>query len=159
MIKNKKVLDIIRRYLKECKLMQVSISANNKPRIFNCWFSYDNNWNFYYISPSTAKHSRELLKNPYVGVSIVSPKISELGVGPNIQGLMFEGVARQVKGKELISAYWNFLAKYPKVAKYIKLIKKKIKMGETKIYKITPKKMIWFDNINFKNPKQNVNFK
>ncbi|GBE20123.1 MAG TPA: hypothetical protein ENG87_03715 [Candidatus Pacearchaeota archaeon] len=138
--------------------MQVSTSQNNKPRIFNCWFSYDKNFNFYYISPSTSKHSKEIINNPSVAVSIVNPKMSK-GVGQDVQGLMLEGTAKQVKGKELLIAYMNFLKKYPKVSQYIKFVNKKVKMKDTKIYKITPKQGIWYDEINFEDyPRRKIEF-
>jgi len=154
----KRVLEIIKKYLNECKLMQVSTSRNNKPRIFNCWFSYDKDFNFYYISPSSAKHSKDIAKNPNVAVSIVSPKINK-GVGQEVQGLMFEGTAKQVKGEELLSAYMNLFKRYPKVSQYIKLVNKKVKMKDTKIYKITPKEGIWYDEVNFEDyPRRRIVF-
>lgn len=31
--------------------MQVAVTDGKDPSIFNCWFSYDNKLNFYFISP------------------------------------------------------------------------------------------------------------
>lgn len=158
-MKTKKELEIIKKYLDNCKLMQVSTSKKNKPRIFNCWFSYDKDFNFYYISPSDAEHSKIISENPEVAFSIVSPEISKVGVGKDVQGLMLNGKASRVNGKELIPAYLNFLKKYPNVKEYIKLIGKNIKMSGTKIYKIIPEDGIWFDQINFENsPKRKLKF-
>ncbi len=155
---DKKVLDIVKKYLNECKLMQVSTSQNNQPEIFNCWFSYDKNFNFYFISPSSARHSKQIIKNSNVAVSIVSPKMNK-GVGQDVQGLMLKGVAHQIKGKGLIFAYLNFLKKYPPVKEYIKIINKKVEMGTTKMYQITPKEGIWYDEINFeKYPRKKIKF-
>lgn len=154
----KDVLNIVKRHLDKCKLMQVSTCQNNKPRIFNCWFSYDKDFNFYYISESSAKHSKDIAKNSNVAVSIIHPKMNN-GVGQDVQGLMFEGIAKQAKGKDLFVGYMNFLKKYPKVSQYIKLVNKKIKMKDTKIYKINAKKGIWYDEVNFENyPRQEIKF-
>jgi len=159
-MKNTKTLEIIKKYLEKCKLMQVATSKNNKPSIFNCWFSYDKSFNFYYISPQTAQHSKNLIKNVNVGISITSPKMSDKGVGPKIQGLMLEGTVKQVKEKELLIAYLNFFKKYPNIKKYIQLVNKKVQLKNTKIYKFTPTKGIWFDQINFEkgNEKQEIKF-
>ncbi len=156
---NMKEKEIIKKYLRECKLMQVATSEDNMPRIFNCWFSYDDKFNFYYISPHTAKHSKAIKKHPYVAASIVSPNISQVGVGKDVQGLMFEGQAFLVEGKELIKAYMNFLKKHPNLSQYVKLINNKVEIKSTKIYKIIPNKGIWFDQINFEDePRRKIKF-
>lgn len=155
---NKQVSEILKKYLKGCKLMQISSLQNNQPKIVHCWFSYDKEFNFYYISPHNSEHSKNIIKNPKVAVSIVNSKMNK-GVGQTVQGLMFAGVAEQVKGKELLKAYLNFLKRYPKVSEYIKLINKKVKISSTRIYKIVPKEGIWYDEINFEDyPRRKIKF-
>ncbi|MFC1754121.1 hypothetical protein ACFL96_12145 [Thermoproteota archaeon] len=59
----------------------------------------------------------------------------------------------------MVPAYLNFLKRYPKVKEYIKLIRKKVRMQSSKIYKIVPKECIWFDDVNFEDdPRQRFRF-
>ena len=147
-----KTRGIIRGYLDNCKLMNVSTLHNGKPRMFICWFSVDNDFNFYFISPQDSIYVGDIEKDSSVALSIVNSEISEFGVGKNgLQGLMVEGNCERLRGVDLVEGYVNFLKKYPKVKEYIKMIgDSEIKMGNTKIYRIVPRVGVWFDQVNFK---------
>jgi uncharacterized protein YhbP (UPF0306 family) len=145
-----KVKKILSNYMKDCKLMQVAVSDKGNPHIFNCWFSYDNKFNLYFISPDYAFHSNILKNNPNVAVTITDTKLNN-EFGKDVIGVSFKGRAKQPKGKELLSAYFNFLKRYPKVGTYIKYISnKKLDLSLTKIYKIETDKLILYDEVDFK---------
>jgi uncharacterized protein YhbP (UPF0306 family) len=145
-----KIKEILSNYLKNCRLMQIAVSDKGKPHIFNCWFSYDNKFNFYFISPDYSVHSKILKKNPNVAIAITNTKINNK-FGKDVVGVSFKGKAKQPKGKELLSAYVNFLRRYPKVGTYIKYISKnKLDLSISKIYKIETDKLILYDEIDFK---------
>lgn len=145
----KKIKSILANYLKNCKLMQVAVSDGGNPSIFNCWFSYDNKLNFYFISPDYANHSKILKKNPNVAIAITDTKLNN-EFGKDVIGVSFKGKAKQPEGKELLSAYFNFLKRYPKVGTYIKyLSNKKVDLSLTKIYKIETNKLILYDEVDF----------
>jgi len=145
-----KIKDILSNYLKNCRLMQVAVSDRKNPSIFNCWFSYDDKFNFYFISPDYANHSRILKNNPNVAIAITDTELNK-EFGKDVLGISFKGRARQPKGKELLSAYFNFLKRYPKVGTYIKYVSnKKLDLSLTKIYKIETSKLILYDEIDFK---------
>lgn len=156
-----KIKRILSNYLKNCRLMQVAVSGGENPSIFNCWFSYDDKFNFYFISPDYSNHSKILKDNPNVAISITDTKLNN-EFGKDVIGVSFKGKAKQPKGKELLSAYANFLRRYPKVGAYIKYISKsKLDLSLTKIYKIETDKLILYDEIDFKEgeEKQEVDVK
>ncbi len=145
-----KIKNILQSYLKNCNLMQVGVSDGKNPSIFNCWFSYDNKFNFYFISPDYSVHSKILKKNPNVAIAITDTKLNN-EFGKDVIGVSFKGIAKQPKGKELLLAYSNFLRRYPKVGAYIKYISKnKLDLSISKIYKIETSKLILYDEIDFK---------
>ena len=147
--KIKKIKEILSNYLINCKLMQVAVADGKNPSIFNCWFSYDNKFNFYFISPEYANHSKILKNNPNVAISITDTQLNR-EFGQDVLGISFKGKTKQPKGKELLLAYVNFLKRYPKVGAYIKYISnKKLDLSLTKIYKIETNKLILYDEINF----------
>ena len=144
-----KIKDILSNYLKNCRLMQVAVSNGKNPSIFNCWFSYDNKFNFYFISPEYTNHSKILKNNPNVAISITDMQLNK-EFGQDVLGVSFKGKAKQPRGKELLFAYVNFLKRYPKVKAYIKYISdKKLDLSLTKIYKIETNKLILYDEIDF----------
>lgn len=134
--------------------MQVSVCEKNKPSIFNCWFSYDNKFNFYFISPDYTEHSKMIKNNSNVAISIVDMKLNK-EFGQDVIGLAFKGKAKQPKGKELLLAYFNFVKRYPKVKAYIKyLSNKKLDLSQTKIYKIETDKLVLYDEVHFEDGKE-----
>jgi uncharacterized protein YhbP (UPF0306 family) len=145
----KKIKNILSKYLKNCKLMQVAITDGKNPGIFNCWFSYDNEFNLYFISPDLTSHSKILKKNPNVAISITDTKLNK-EMGQDVLGVSFRGKVTQLQGTKLLSAYFNFLKRYPKVSAYIKYLSNKtLDLSLTKIYKIETKTLILYDEINF----------
>ncbi|MEK6833737.1 MAG: pyridoxamine 5'-phosphate oxidase family protein [Nanoarchaeota archaeon] len=145
-----KIKKILYNYLKNCKLMQVAVSDGKNPSIFNCWFSYDDKYNFYFISPDYSIHSKIIKNNPNVAIAITDTKFNT-EFGNDVVGVSFKGRAKQPKGKELLTAYSNFLRRYPKVGTYIKYISnKKLDLSLTKIYKIETDKLILYDEVDFK---------
>ena len=149
MFNKEKIRKIVFNYLKSCRLMQVAVTDGDNPSIFNCWFSYDDQFNFYFISPEDANHSQILNNNPNVAISITDMQLNK-EFGQDVVGISFVGKAKQPKGKELLSAYVNFLKRYPKVGMYIKYISNnKLDLSLTKIYKIETDKLILYDEIDF----------
>jgi len=147
--KIEKIKSILSNYLKNCGLMQVAVSDGKNPGIFNCWFSYDNKFNFYFLSPESTNHSKILKNNSNVAISITDTKLNK-EFGQDVLGISFKGKAKQPKGKELLFAYVNFLKRYPKVKAYIKYLSdKKLDLSLTKIYKIETTKLILYDEIHF----------
>lgn len=145
-----KIREILFNYLKNCRLMQVAVSEGKNPHIFNCWFSYDDRFNFYFISPDYSVHSKILKKNQNVAIAITDTNLNN-EFGKDVIGVSFKGKAKQPKGNELLSVYSNFLRRYPKVGAYIKYISdKKLDLSLTKIYKIETDKLILYDEVDFK---------
>ena len=85
-----KLKKLIKDYLEEAKLMQLSTCVDNQPWVCHVWFAADENLNIYWFSSTTRRHSREVMKNPKVSAAIVLPHTPE----DIPRGLQLEGDAQ-----------------------------------------------------------------
>ena len=155
-VEQKKALSYARGFVEKGKLMQVATSKEDQPWIINCWYTFDDDWNFYFISGTQRRHILELRDNPKVACTITPHYILE-ELGQKVQGLHFEGVAEEVSGFGLTDVFNNFTAKWKIAKDHISV--DKIKQGLcSKLYRVKATKLVWFDEINFPDePRQEIN--
>jgi uncharacterized protein YhbP (UPF0306 family) len=156
---NQKVLKFAKEYIKKGKLMQLATVKDDQPWIVNCWYTCDDDFNFYFISGPNRRHSEELKNNPKVACSI-TPHYPLVELGQKVQGFMFEGIAEEVKGVSLTEIFNNFVTKWKLATKHINL--KRLKKGGvgSRLYRVKATKIVWFDEVNFpEEPKQEINLR
>lgn len=148
---------LIENYLRQAKLMQVATVANNKPWVATVWYAHDKNLNLYFISGKDRRHSQELKHNSHVAGTIVVTH--EEGIGQKVRGLQFAGKAEIVGIRGLINTYTLLKKKYPNIVKHIPTLDLvKADLIAVRFYKIIPKTIVLFDEINFPdNPRQELN--
>lgn len=150
----KNVKKLISEYLRDAKLMQVATVQNNKPWVATVWYVNDKDWNLYFISRRSRRHSQELQKNPNVAGTIVMPHVK--GSGEKVRGLQFDGSAAEAKGDLLKKAKKLYGEKYPQ-AEDISLKKLQDPNFIATFYVIKPSTLILFDEINFpEDPRQEL---
>src|SRR3990172_7577213 len=145
---------LVKDYIKEANLMQLATVKDKKPWVATVWFAYDNDFNLYFVSRYNRRHSLEIAKNPHVAGAIVKPHKT---LGDKTQGGQFEGKCQEVKGKEVAKGNFLFAKRFPKVTKFIlspkEIIEAKKEITKGKIphllYKITPRNIVLFDEVNF----------
>ncbi len=132
-------------YLAEAKMMCLATSKDNKPWACTAWFVADGEWNLYFISGKSRRHSLELKENSNVAGTIVKPHLK--GSGEKVQGIQFEGSCAECNKLELVKAIALYVKKYPlAIMKAEDLLKPGV--GHT-FYKIKPSAIVLFDEINF----------
>jgi len=143
-------------YLEKARLMQIATSKNNKPWVATVWFAYDQEFNFYFTSRKSRRHSLEIKNNQNIAGAIVKPHKT---LGVKVQGLQFEGKAKEVGTGELVKAFSLYLKRFPMAVMHIKSTQDIINnLTEQRVYKIIPSKIVFFDEISFsKNPRQELN--
>lgn len=147
-----KVRKLIEDYLKEAMLMQIATVKNKKPWVASVWYAHDEDWNLYFISRKSRRHSQEIKKNPNIAGAIVIPHTK--GSGEKVRGLQFEGTVRITKGREVKKAVDLYLAKYP-LAEKISLEELQNPNCPYPFYIVKPSMFVLFDEINFpNNPRQ-----
>lgn len=153
----KQILSFAKDYLEDAKLMQIASCSNNQPWIATCWFAVDKNWDFYFISNKARRHSEEIRNNEKVACTIIQDGYK--GLGDTIQGIQIQGIAKEVSGLDSAKAYMIYLSRWHNFADHVKKPEYIKGITATKIYRIRPTQLVWFDELNFKeDPRQVVNF-
>ena len=152
---------LVRDYLEDAKLMQVATVKNNKPWAASVWYVHDKDWNLYFISRHSRRHSLELKKNQNVAGTIVIPHTK--GSGEKVRGLQFEGPAHDLTGvkeqKTLERANKLYLSKYS-LAEDIPIENLTDPDWIATYYVIHPTSFVLFDEVNFPDsPRQELNLK
>lgn len=145
---------LINKYLQEAKLMQLATSVNNQPWICSVWFATDENMNIYWLSSTTRRHSKEVLKNNKVAGAITLPQT------PNDppRGLQFQGIAKLLtEQKDIDKAMSVYAGRIFKKEDIIEFMENKEKPH--RFYRIKPTQFVLFDAVNFpENSRQGLNF-
>lgn len=137
---------LIEQYLGEAKLMSIATSKGNRPWVASVWYVHDKDWNLYFISRKSTRHSIELKGNSHVAGTITKPHT--IGSGEKVRGLQFEGTARACTWKELKMASDLYVKKYRR-AERIPLSMLRMAKFIATYYVIKPKSIVLFDEINF----------
>lgn len=96
---------LIGEYLADAKLMQLATLDNGQPWVCSVNYVHDAEWNLYWLSLRSRRHSRELLGYSKVaGAIIKDPSVK--------RGLQFEGVAREVDSQELLRVHELYCESY-----------------------------------------------
>ena len=146
---------LYRNYLKDVKLMQLATCENNQPWLCNVWFVNDDNNNIYWISRETREHSKQIKNNSNVACTF--HKWFEEGLGQKGQALVISGQAEKLAGNVCEGPYDLYSKSYPKVLEFQTKKAFLNDEGHHFFYKVTPKRIVWFDEINFpEDPRQEV---
>lgn len=137
--------DIARQVLPLKKVMQLATSSNGQPWACNIHFYSDNDFNFYWISTTDRRHSRDIEQNPQVAITVL---VHEDAPDENyVIGVSAEGTAELIGqdiDKQVGEAYTQKLGKDPSLVR-------DIISGSNphKFYCLKPSKIVLFDSKNF----------
>lgn len=137
-------------YLKLTPVMQLATARDNQPWISNIYFVSDEARSIYWLSLPERRHSKEVADNPQVAVSLAIKQ--DLPV----IGLQAEGVVTVVTNPEEVKAIiGTYMAKYDGAGQdfYDRFM-----AGTNKhhLYKLTPSKLVLFDEVHFATDPQQV---
>lgn len=146
---DKSLRKLIDDYLKDAKVMQFATSVDGQPWICTVNYIPDLNWNLYWMSMRTRRHSVELKSNSKASVAIVKD--------PNIKrGLQMEGLAYELEKDELVKAHQLYGERYGQKDERLK----EAQSNEPNIrtyYVFRPSAIVLFDEVNFPdNPRQEL---
>lgn len=138
------IKSLIQQYLKDAKLMQLATSLNNQPWVCSVWFASDDSLNIYWISSTTRRHSKEVLKNNKVAGGIALPQTPKDAP----RGLQFQGVAEQLtKKSDILKATLLFAGRIFTKEQVHQFIQNK--EYPHRFYKIKVAQFVLFDAVNF----------
>jgi len=138
-----KAKDLIIKYLAEAKVMQLAtVGETGHPWISNVHFVSDKKGNIYWLSTEKRRHSVEISANMNVAISVV------VKANMPVIGIQAEGVAEKISD---ISTIGRIMPGYVKKHGNGKEFYKRALAGinEHKLYKMKPKVISLFDEVNF----------
>jgi uncharacterized protein YhbP (UPF0306 family) len=139
-------------YFHGCKLMQLATISEGNPWICSVYFAIDDDMNIYWTSAKNRQHSREIMSNPKVAVTVVKDPEHK-------QALQITGVASIVPPEDITRVnklYGDKLGHKPE-----RLEEVMANNPEGRAYwMIKPTTIYFWDEVNFPNsPKQQLPLK
>lgn len=125
-------------------MMQLATVANGQPWCCTVYFVTDDDYNLYWASLPTRRHSQEVKNHPQVAVAIPVKFIK----GETVAGIQIEGTAEELTPSPEIRAITErYAAKFNRDAAWVE----DCVSGQTahRLYKLTPTSYVLFDESNF----------
>jgi len=135
--------ELIKNYLSTQRLMSVA-TYGETPWIANLYFVHDTDLNLYFLSKKTREHCVAIDTNPLVAVAIAD---SHQPLKPPQLGIQLNGTAQAVTLLDQVKwmfSMWNKLIA-PDIAEQLKNPKQFLETGAAQIYRITPKRIKFFN--------------
>jgi len=137
------VAELIKKYLRQARMMQVATVDDGQPWVCTVYFVADGQQNLYWLSTPARRHSQEIVKNHKVAVTIPV----KFDTQPVI-GIQAAGVAEMVKDADTVKKVMEVYVKKYGNGKdfYNNFVAGK---NEHTLYKFTPTSYALFDEVNF----------
>ena len=136
--------ELIKQYLEEQKSMQLCTVDNGNPWACTVWQASDDDLNIYFFAATNRRHSQEIAKDGRVAGALAVPQTP----ADKPRGLQFEGTAcvieDETEAAQARSMYQDRIFDADTIDKLIAHPDR-----PHKFYKITPKKFVLFDVVNF----------
>lgn len=121
----------IREYINQVIHMSLSTSRDNKPRVFELHFAYDEGLNLYFVSGVNTQHSQDIRENAHVAGSIVTQHF----LNQKVRGVYFDGTAKELDDlDEMQQAYKAYTKRYHDSPQLVRVAQAE---GNARFYKIT----------------------
>ena len=117
-------------------LAMASIKSGKESWIHTAFYVYSSRLHFYYVSPPSAQHSKNIGQNQSVAVSIFD---THQNPTDEKSGVQIFGMCRQAAGEEIEEGLKLYSERFPWLSKYIQTPEDFDKgILESKLYIITP---------------------
>jgi len=138
-------------YFNTCKLMQLATISDGSPWICNVYFVIDDDMNIYWTSAKNRQHSKEIMSNPKVAVSIVKDAERK-------QALQIIGLASIVSLQDLPRVNELYGNKFGDKSERLEEVMENTPDSRA-YWMIKPMSISFWDEVNFpKEPKQQLAF-
>lgn len=136
--------DVMKNYLDQQHMMQLATVAEGQPWCCTVYFVVDDDYNLYWASLPTRRHSREIASHPQVAAAVPVKFVK----GEPVAGMQFAGTAEMLDpSAEIRDVTKRYAAKFNRDAAWIE----DFVAGRTehRLYKLTPATYVLFDESNF----------
>jgi uncharacterized protein YhbP (UPF0306 family) len=141
---NDQIKNDIFKFIKANGIMTLGTSYSNKPWLCTVYYGVDKDMNLYIVTDPNSIHGKNISKNPNVAFNIFDSRQKIFKSKKGVQGF---GTIEILKGIPAITkALYLWHKQNPGVEKAI-TIKEVKKFADTKVWKITPKYMKFFNKV------------
>ena len=138
---------VIQDYLDDTSIMQLATVKYDKPWLSTLQFAVDADWNLYWVSSKSRRHSLEIVDNSAVAVAIVRDPVVK-------QGLQLEGVASMVADGKIDLVHEIYCKRYGDKPELLLAVKADNAEGPA-YYQVKLTSVKMHDEVNFpSNPQQ-----
>ena len=143
-------IEIIKQHLSDRHAMQLATVASGKPWICTVYYLADEDFNLYWASLPSRRHSQEIANDPSVAAAIVCHSEK----GKPVAGLQIEGTASLLDSPDAIRPIAElYAAKFDRDQAWVNDFSRL--RTEHRLYRLRPDNYVLFDEVNFKaNPRQ-----
>jgi uncharacterized protein YhbP (UPF0306 family) len=136
--------ELLKTYLEQEHKLQLATAVDGQPWSCTVYFVADEDWNLYWASLPTRRHSREIKQNPKVAAAIAIKGV----IGEKVIGIQIEGTAQELRpgmyDREVVERY---AARFGRDESWVSdFINGKT---EHQLYKLTSRGIDLFDEENF----------
>jgi uncharacterized protein YhbP (UPF0306 family) len=127
--------------------MESFSKLDGQPWLTHVWYAVDDNLDIYFVSNAAQRHSSEIRSNSRVAAGVIAIELE--GPGQKVRGISLEGDAEEIGARSLPHAFRVYSRRWPQVSKIAtqaEFVKHATKM---RFYRIRPKRIILFDQVNF----------
>lgn len=112
--------------------------ASGKPWVSPVFYSYDKDYNLYWVSDKNARHSKNVVARPQVSISI----FGQVQSGEGLDGVFFDAEAVELLDKKEIEHAIKMITRFPQEDRFtIKDINDVTDKACWRIYKARPKEV------------------
>lgn len=145
--------ELIKQYINQPIIMQLATSQDNQPWVCTVHFYADEDLNFYWVSRTDRRHSKEIAANPKVSATIVVHE--NTATEDWVISITAEGVAELLETSIVQKIGQDFINKTSKDPTMLEKVM--TPDNPDKFYRLKPSRVVLFDSKNFPtNPRQEV---
>ena len=148
MVKNgnsEKVRKEIQKFLNLNEVLTLAVSDKNQPWVCTLYYGIDKEMNFYTVTDDNSVHGKILSKNGKVAFNIFD---SHQKITKPKKGVQGKGICTKVKGVvEVTKGLFLWHKANPGIEKNITVADILKKLSDTKLYKITPTYLKFFNKV------------
>jgi uncharacterized protein YhbP (UPF0306 family) len=134
--------DLVKKYLKEGRVMQVATSSDGHPWVCSVYFVSDEELSLYWLSWPTRRHSQEIEQNNKIAATV------PIKLDKPVIGIQAAGVAEIIKEKMVVEKIMQkYVNKFDSGKDFYELFK--AGKNQHQLFKFTPDKYFLFDEVNF----------
>lgn len=141
-------------YLSSGQLLQLATDSGGQPWLSQVWYAFDPaTWTVVFTSNLARRHSNEIGANAKVAGAVMAQPLE--GLGQKVQGICFEGRAREATGDELATSYEIYAGRWPRVRSMFSADDILHEATPMRMYNVSLTQVVLFDEVNFpESPRQ-----